>query len=87
MIEYLDVIRNSTEQDGYELRAYLSNHSNPNNLAKGWVSLEKLYLIFDQLSHENSQMSFDNYPGKVSKIEIDMNRKRVLLRVNLTEYL
>lgn len=85
MIEYLDVISHSTEQDAYEIRAYLSNHSNPNNLAKGWISLEGMHSLFVQLRNENNQMSFDSYPGKVSKIEIDMNRKCVLLRVNLTE--
>lgn len=85
MREYLDLIWASRELGDYEIRAHLSNHSNPRNLVEGNVSLKDIFSLLNDLNHDNHEMTFDGYLGIVSKVEIDSIQKKIVLQVKLSE--
>lgn len=83
MLEYFDVIWAPREFGDYKIRAHLTNHGNPRNLAEGMVNLDEILSLLKQLSHEGSKMTFDGCFGKVTKVEIDPLQKEIVLRVKL----
>lgn len=69
----------------YELCAHLINHPNPRNLAKPRVDFEGVIALLQYLDRESHDMTFDDYPGTVTKVEIDVARKQVVLKVKLLD--
>lgn len=46
-------------------------------------NLEQLVDLMQMLEQNDGVMTFDNYPGRVSKLELDTARREVILKVAL----
>lgn len=85
MLDYIDVAYSCSNTGDYEIRAYLLNHSNPRCLTTGKIGIENMLSTILYLSQHNNEMTFDGYYGSVTKVELDLTKKTVVLRVILQE--
>lgn len=83
MLDYLDIAYSFGNAGDYEIRVHLSNHSNPRCLTTGKINIENVLSTISYLSQNNNEMTFDGYYSSVTKVELDLIKKTVVLHVIL----
>lgn len=70
-------------QGHYELIAYFNNRRAP--LGTRFIQLHELPLLLDYLEAHGHMMNFDDYPARVSKVEINLEKNVVILKAKTSE--
>lgn len=83
MLDYIDIAYSFGNAGDYQIRANLSNHSNPRCLTTGKINIANVLSTISYLSQNNNEMTFDGYYGSVTKVELDLTKKTVVLHVIL----
>lgn len=82
MIEYLEWL-GECDSGNYTVKVKFTNLRQKNAIAEGKVALEDVIRICSRLSSSGWVMQFDDYPGRVIKLEIDIDKNRVILTAKL----
>ena len=67
----------------YRVRVQFLGERRRNLIAERTCDLEQLVELMRMLEHSDGLMTFDGYPGKVTKLELDPARREAVLRVTL----
>lgn len=82
MIEYLEWL-GECQSGNYTVKVKFTNLRQKNAIAEGKVALEDVNRLCSRLSSTGWGMQFDDYPGRVIKLEIDIDNNRVILTATL----
>ncbi len=67
----------------YRVRVQFLGERRRNLIAERTSDLEQLFELMRMLEQSEGDMTFDGYPGKVTKLELDPVRRKAVLRVTL----
>lgn len=82
MIEYLEWLGECQGKD-FTVTVKFTNLRQKNAIAEGKAALEDVTRLCSRLSSTGWRMQFDDYPGRVIKLEIDVDNNRVILAATL----
>jgi hypothetical protein len=82
MIEYLEWL-GECQSGNYTVKVKFTNLRQKNAIAEGKVELEDVNRLCSKLPSTAWGMQFDEHPGRVIKVEIDIEKNLVILTATL----